>query len=58
MRMDTLGGVFAGAVTAYIVYGGQVSAGIAGFTISLVLSFSREVLWWVRMYNLLEVNGM
>ena len=57
MRMDTLGGMFSAVVTIYIVYIGNVSAGVAGFTLSLVLAFSREVLWWVRIYNLLEVQG-
>ena len=57
MRMDTIGGMFSAVVTIYIVYIGNVSAGVAGFTLSLVLAFSREVLWWVRIYNLLEVQG-
>jgi hypothetical protein len=57
MRMDTLGGIFSAVVTVYVVYSGNVSAGVAGFTLSLVLSFSRNVLWWVRMYNVLEVQG-
>ena len=57
MRIDSLGGIFSAVVTTYIVYGGRVSAGAAGFTISIVLSFTREILWWVRFYNLLEVQG-
>jgi hypothetical protein len=55
--MDTLGGLFCAVVTIYVVYSGNVSAGVAGFTLSLVLSFSRDVLWWVRIYNHLEVQG-
>ena len=57
MRIDILGGIFSAVVTIYIVYLGNVSAGVVGFTLSLVLAFSREVLWWVRIYNLLEVQG-
>ena len=57
MRIDILGGIFSAVVTIYIVYLGKVSAGVVGFTLSLVLAFSREVLWWVRIYNLLEVQG-
>lgn len=57
MRIDTLSGIFAASVSAYLVYGGKVSAGAAGFTISVVLGFSRQMIWWVRIYNLLEIQG-
>lgn len=58
VRADSLGGIFAGAVSAYLVYGRSVTAGTAGFALSMVLTFSRYILYWVRIYNLLEINGM
>lgn len=58
IRVDSLGAIFSGAVAAYIVYSGRVQAGYAGFTLSVVLSFSRQILVWVRFYNLVEVQGM
>jgi hypothetical protein len=57
MRLDTLGGLFSAVVTIYVVYSGNVSAGVAGFILSLVLSFSGGVIFWVRIYNILEVQG-
>lgn len=57
VRIDTLSGIFAASVSVYLVYGGKVSAGAAGFTISMVLGFSRQMIWWVRMYNMLEIQG-
>lgn len=57
MRIDTLSGIFAASVSVYLVYGNKVSAGAAGFTISMVLGFSRQMIWWVRMYNMLEIQG-
>ncbi|KAI5122638.1 hypothetical protein M0805_008723 [Coniferiporia weirii] len=57
IRVDTLGAVFAGVVSAYLVYGGRIGAGFAGFTLSMVLSFTRNILYWVRIYNLLEIQA-
>ena len=57
VRVDSLSGIFAASVSAYLVYGGQANAGAAGFTISVVLSFSRQMIWWIRIYNLLEIQG-
>ncbi|EJC98299.1 P-loop containing nucleoside triphosphate hydrolase protein [Fomitiporia mediterranea MF3/22] len=49
IRMDGLGAIFAGSVAAYLVYGEHVEAGYAGFTLSVVLQFSRLILSWVRL---------
>lgn len=57
VRIDALSGLFAACVSAYLVYGGRVSAGQAGFTISVVLGFSRQMTWWIRWYNLVEIEG-
>ncbi|KAL5499199.1 hypothetical protein ACEPAH_1717 [Sanghuangporus vaninii] len=57
IRMDSLGAIFAGVVAAYLAYGSKLSAGYAGFTLSIVLSFSRQILFWVRIYNLVEIQA-
>ena len=57
VRIDTLSGIFAATVSAYFVYANGITAGYAGFTLSLVLGLSRDVLFWVRIYNLLEIEG-
>ena len=56
--MDTLGAIFAGVVAAYLAYVSKLPAGYAGFTLSIVLSFSRSILFWVRIYNLAEIQGI
>ncbi|KAI5122642.1 hypothetical protein M0805_008726 [Coniferiporia weirii] len=57
IRVDSLGAIFAGVVSAYLVYGGRVGAGSAGFTLSMVLAFTRQILIWVRLYNMVEVQA-
>lgn len=57
VRIDTLSGIFASSVSAYLVYGGNFDAGAAGFTISVVLGFSSQLMWWIRLCNLLEMQG-
>ena len=57
VRIDTLSGIFAATVSAYFVYASGITAGYAGFALSLVLGLSREVLLWVRTYNWLEIEG-
>ncbi|KAH8113755.1 P-loop containing nucleoside triphosphate hydrolase protein [Phellopilus nigrolimitatus] len=57
IRVDSLGAIFSGVVSVYLVYGGRVEAGFAGFTLSMVLSFTRLILSWVRYHNLLEIQG-
>ena len=57
IRIDGLGAIFAGVVATYITYGGQLDAGSAGFTLNLVLTFTGYILAWVRLYNILEIEG-
>lgn len=57
IRMDTLGSIFSCIVASYLVFSGKLEAGFAGFTISVVLSFSRMILYWIRIYNLLEIQA-
>ncbi|EJC97738.1 P-loop containing nucleoside triphosphate hydrolase protein [Fomitiporia mediterranea MF3/22] len=57
IRMDFLGAIFGGVVAAYLAYGSNIPAGYAGFTLSAVLSFSAQILFWVRFYNLAEIQA-
>ncbi|QRV86003.1 ABC transporter transmembrane region [Ceratobasidium sp. AG-Ba] len=58
VRMDTLGGAFAAGLAAYMVYGRpSVDASDTGFSLSSAIAFSGNVLWWVVMFNELEVTG-
>ena len=58
IRMDALGAIFSGVIASYLIFSGNLEAGFAGFTLSVVLSFSRLILYWMRFYNLLEIQGM
>lgn len=58
VRMDTLGGLFSASIAAYLVYSSDVGAGGVGFTLNLVIAFASNILWWVRIYNLVEIQGM
>ncbi|KAG9104015.1 hypothetical protein FRC06_006095 [Ceratobasidium sp. 370] len=58
IRMDTLGGAFAAGLAAYMVYGRpSVDASDTGFSLSMAVAFSGNVLWWTVMLNNLEVTG-
>lgn len=57
VRIDILGAIFSGIVSTYLVYGDHLEAGYAGFTLNIVLSFTRQILVWVRIYNMLEIEG-
>ena len=57
IRIDLLGSIFSGVVSAYLVYGGHLEAGYAGFTLNVVLAFTRQILMWIRNYNLLGIEG-
>ena len=57
VRIDGLSGLFAAAIATYIVYSGTIDAGLAGFIISVVMSFTKDIIWWVRIYNMLEIQA-
>ncbi|KZT36273.1 P-loop containing nucleoside triphosphate hydrolase protein [Sistotremastrum suecicum HHB10207 ss-3] len=57
IRMDSIGAVFSGVVAAYLVYAKDVSSASVGFTLTLINSFSGELLQWVRMTNEVEVQA-
>ncbi|KAH9922615.1 uncharacterized protein B0H18DRAFT_1120791 [Fomitopsis serialis] len=73
IRISALGSFFAAALAAYLVYGKGITASNTGFSLnmagqgypswsshSLLTSISRiqrMILWWVRIFNELEVSG-
>lgn len=57
VRIDLLGAAFSGIVSCYVVYSGHLRAGFAGFALNLVLAFTRQILVWVRTYNMVEIEG-
>ena len=56
-RIELLGALFAGVVSAYFVYGSTMQAGYVGLTLSLLVNFSGMILGWVRLYNDFELKG-
>ncbi|EJD04272.1 uncharacterized protein FOMMEDRAFT_106872 [Fomitiporia mediterranea MF3/22] len=59
IRIDTLGGLFASGLAAYLVYGKQLgSASNTGFSLNMAVAFSSLILWWVRILNQFEVAGI
>lgn len=54
--MDILGAFFAAIVSTYLVYGGRLEAGYAGFALNMVLAFTRQILGLVTFYNMLEIQ--
>ncbi|TDL20538.1 P-loop containing nucleoside triphosphate hydrolase protein [Rickenella mellea] len=57
IRADTLGAMFSTVVTAYLVYGTNTRAGSVGLTLTIVTAFAGEILWWVRVYNFVEIEA-
>lgn len=51
-----LGGAFIGIVASCLVYGHQFGPSEVGFTMNITLIFMRQILTWVRAYNVLEVE--
>ncbi|TFY83125.1 hypothetical protein EWM64_g881 [Hericium alpestre] len=60
IRIDALGGMFAAALAAYLIYGpGRATAlpSDTGFSITMAVGFSGLILYWVRILNEFEVSG-
>ncbi|KAG8926193.1 hypothetical protein FRC00_003145, partial [Tulasnella sp. 408] len=56
-RIDFLGGLFAAALAAYLVYAQKRNSSDTGFSLTMALSFTSMLLWWVRLLNDFEVQG-
>ncbi|KAI0045217.1 P-loop containing nucleoside triphosphate hydrolase protein [Auriscalpium vulgare] len=60
LRIDILGGVFASALGAWLIYGPEGSTALpsnTGFSLNMAVGFSGMIIWWVRMLNHFEVQG-
>ncbi|TFY61104.1 hypothetical protein EVG20_g7183 [Dentipellis fragilis] len=60
IRIDALGGLFTAGLAAYLIYGPSRNERVpseAGFSITMAVSFSGIILYWVRILNALEVDG-
>ncbi|EIM92492.1 uncharacterized protein STEHIDRAFT_127305 [Stereum hirsutum FP-91666 SS1] len=60
VRIDTLGGLFAAGLAAYLIYGpakDTMHASDTGFSLTMAVGFSGLILWWVRVLNEFEVSG-
>ncbi|KIY70079.1 P-loop containing nucleoside triphosphate hydrolase protein [Cylindrobasidium torrendii FP15055 ss-10] len=58
IRVDALGGLFAAALAAYLVYViGAEQASSTGFQLNMAIGFSGLILWWIRNLNEFEVQG-
>ncbi|TDL20550.1 P-loop containing nucleoside triphosphate hydrolase protein [Rickenella mellea] len=57
IRADSLGAMFSTVVTTFLIYGTDVRAGSVGLTLTVVNAFAGEILWWVRMYNFVEIQA-
>ncbi|THH11785.1 hypothetical protein EW145_g436 [Phellinidium pouzarii] len=58
IRIDTLGGMFAAGLAAYLVYGERLNMpSNTGFSLNMAVGFSSLILWWVRILNDFEVSG-
>ncbi|KAG9028739.1 hypothetical protein FS837_003797, partial [Tulasnella sp. UAMH 9824] len=56
-RIDFLGGLFAAALGAYLVYAQQRNSSDTGFSLTMALSFTGMLFRWIWMLNQFEVQG-
>ncbi|KAH9972688.1 hypothetical protein BJV74DRAFT_879749 [Russula compacta] len=58
LRVDFLGGLFAAALAAFLVYvpNRRVLPSDTGFSLNMAIGFSSMIFWWVRVFNNFEVN--
>ncbi|KAF8649799.1 hypothetical protein AX16_005565 [Volvariella volvacea WC 439] len=57
VRIDAIGGLFAAALAAWLVYFQGLQASTTGFSLNMAVGFSSMILWWVRVFNDFEVQG-
>lgn len=58
VRIDALGSLFSASLAAYLVYGQPQNASNVGFSLNMAIGFSGMILWWVRLLNMFEVQGV
>ncbi|TFY61054.1 hypothetical protein EVJ58_g4753 [Rhodofomes roseus] len=57
IRMVVLAALFTSSLAAYLVYGITNTASNVGFSLVMAVGFSGQILWFVRIFNRLEVSG-
>ncbi|KAJ6584840.1 multidrug resistance-associated ABC transporter [Mycena capillaripes] len=58
MRSDILGGIFSSLLGWYLIYGGsRHNPANIGFSLTTAVSFTAEILSWVRVSNALQLNA-
>jgi hypothetical protein len=58
IRIDFLGAIFTISLASYLIYGSRpLGAANTGFTLNMCLDFCTMILWWVRIFNDLEVQA-
>lgn len=57
MRVECLGALFSGLIASWLVYGSNTAGAAIGFALVLVSGFNETLLYWVRLYNRLEVES-
>lgn len=57
VRVDALGALFTSALATYLVYGSSANPENIGFTLNMAVDFCSMILWWVRIFNDLEVQA-
>jgi hypothetical protein len=55
--MDALGATFTTGLAAYLVYGSTTNPVGVGFSLNMAITFCSMILWWVRIFNDLEVQA-
>ncbi|KAH9951515.1 hypothetical protein B0H21DRAFT_775731 [Amylocystis lapponica] len=58
IRVEALGAAFVTSLAAYLVYGQEPNASKAGFSLIMAATFSAMTLWWVLIYNEVQVTGI
>jgi len=56
-RTDALAGSFSAILAVYLVYGSGARASNTGFSLTMAVSFSSMVMWWIQVVNDLELNS-
>ncbi|KAF8507385.1 ATP-binding cassette transporter [Hysterangium stoloniferum] len=57
-RIDAIGTTFTACLALYLVYGKTLrTPSETGFTLAMAVTFSDKVLWWVRIFNKIQVQS-
>ena len=57
MRIDILANFLPLCLGFYLVYVQRVSPSVTGFSLSMAVTFSNMILWWIFFSNQFEVEG-